>query len=70
MQYQANDEVDPGDQRYLACPTDDGNNAYKVKAATQNFLEKNFGIDGAFKSGETYLTFNNNAVLDPGSNEI
>ena len=49
--------------------TDDGN-AYKVKAANQNFIENNFGNGGAFKSGETYLTFSNDAVLDSVSNEI
>lgn len=67
-QYQANDKGDPGDQHYLACLTDDGK-AYKVQAANQHFLKNNFG-NGAFKSGETDLTFGNDAVLDPVSNEI
>ena len=69
VQYQANSIVDPGDQRYLACLTDDGN-AYKVKAANQNFLKANFGENGAFISGETDLTFGNDAAFDPVSNEI
>jgi len=68
VQYQANDEVDPGDQRYLACLTDDGN-AYKVKGANPDFLTNNFD-SGDFKSGETHLTFTNDAVLDSVSNEI
>jgi len=69
VQYQANDEqVNHGDQRYLACLTDDGS-TYKVKAANQNFVKNYFG-NRAFKSGETYLTFGSDAVLDPVSNEI
>ena len=68
VQYQANDDVDHGDQHYLACLTDDGN-AYKVKAANQKFLQDNFE-NGAFKSAETDLIFGNDAVLDSVTNEI
>jgi len=68
VQYQANAEVNLVDKRYLACLTDDGS-TYKVKAANQNFLKEHFE-NGAFKSGETDLTFGNDAVLDSVTNEI
>ena len=40
-----------------------------LKFWEQHTLDNNFW-NGAFKSGETYLTFSNDAVLDSVSNEI
>lgn len=59
---------DGTDEEYLACETSDGM-IYKVEAANKNFVNDNFK-KGQFKSGETDLSFPEDAVIDESTATI
>ena len=57
------------DDQWLACQDTNGL-AYKVASANKAWIKENFSNGNKFKSGETELVFDSDAVLDLSTNEI